>query len=73
MCHRRNLFKSKLTVSMTSLKHVGLESAKKQGLFENRNISWSDYKEVTQRHQITLDLCIYKYCCTHVKIIEFDR
>lgn len=39
MRHRKNLFQSKLIVSMTSLKHVELESAKKQGFFENQNIS----------------------------------
>jgi len=42
---------------MTSLRHMELERAKKQDLFEDRNISWHGYKEFTQRHQIALDIC----------------
>jgi len=58
LCHRKEIFRLELTVSITSLRHVGLENAQKQDVFENWNIGWSGYKEVTWRHQIVLDQCI---------------
>ena len=41
---QRNSFQSKLTISTTSSRHVGLEGTQKQDLFEIQNINWNSYK-----------------------------
>ena len=69
MCHQRDLFQSKLTLSMTSLGHAGLESAQKQDLFKIQNINCRNYRRSYMKSSNERYICVFRNIVDSVEII----